>query len=92
MNTSKTGIAYVLMGGLLLGTVIWQLDRNAGEPDSIDLPDDPVDVVTTTIADRPIQVPVDGFVGSDACKSCHVRNHRTWHTSYHRSMTQLATP
>ena len=34
----------------------------------------------------------DGFVGSDACQSCHKDQFATWHRSYHRTMTQLATP
>jgi len=32
----------------------------------------------------------DGWVGSDACGTCHAFRHATWHASYHRSMTQLA--
>ena len=43
-------------------------------------------------ANRPIEVPADGYVGSDACRSCHAHNHRTWHASYHRTMTQVPTP
>ena len=34
----------------------------------------------------------DGFASSDACRACHPREHQTWHDSYHRTMTQLATP
>ncbi len=33
----------------------------------------------------------DAFVGSEACKSCHVDQHASWHQTYHRSMTMLAT-
>ncbi len=40
----------------------------------------------------PEVIPADGYVGSDACRSCHEREHTAWHASYHRSMTQLASP
>ena len=36
--------------------------------------------------------PDDGFVGSDACQACHEEQHASWHDSYHRTMTQVATP
>ena len=41
---------------------------------------------------RPIAVPDDGYVSSQTCRSCHPREYTTWHDSYHRTMTQLATP
>jgi len=31
-------------------------------------------------------------VGSRTCRPCHPHNHATWHASYHRTMTQVATP
>jgi len=34
----------------------------------------------------------DGYVSSDACQSCHPGQHASWHRSYHRRMTQLASP
>lgn len=40
--------------------------------------------VPTVHADR-------GFVGSDACMDCHTENHSSWHNSYHRTMTQIAS-
>lgn len=33
-----------------------------------------------------------GYVGSAACRSCHEDQHASWHRSYHRTMTQYATP
>ncbi len=41
---------------------------------------------------RPIAIPKDGFISSDSCQSCHQREYETWHDSYHRKMTQLASP
>lgn len=46
----------------------------------------------TAVTNRPIQVPTGGYVGSAECRSCHPHNHATWHDSYHRTMTQVATP
>ncbi|MHC5112000.1 MAG: multiheme c-type cytochrome [Planctomycetota bacterium] len=42
--------------------------------------------------DRPIVVPIEDYVTSDSCRSCHPREYATWHRSYHRSMTQVAGP
>ncbi|MEE8525153.1 MAG: multiheme c-type cytochrome, partial [Thermoanaerobaculia bacterium] len=41
---------------------------------------------------RPIAVPENGFVSSRACRSCHPHEYSAWHDSYHRRMTQVATP
>ena len=40
----------------------------------------------------PLEVRDQGYVGEARCKSCHEDQHRTWHNSYHRTMTQAATP
>jgi hypothetical protein len=44
------------------------------------------------VAGRPIQVPADGYVSSQACQACHPSQYASWHRSYHRTMTQVATP
>ncbi len=41
---------------------------------------------------RPIEVPHNGYTGSDSCLECHEDNHSSWENSYHSTMTQLATP
>ncbi len=41
---------------------------------------------------RPIKSQIAGYVSSNACRSCHSGNYETWHASYHRTMTQVATP
>lgn len=41
---------------------------------------------------RPVEVTEGDYRGSDSCRVCHPTQHRSWHDSYHRSMTQLATP
>ena len=43
-------------------------------------------------AGRPIQVATGGYASSRACQACHPREYATWRQSYHRTMTQVATP
>ena len=43
-------------------------------------------------AGRPIQVADDGYVSSATCRACHATQYDSWHSSFHRSMTQVATP
>lgn len=40
----------------------------------------------------PLEKPENGYIGSQACLSCHPREHATWYASYHRTMTQQASP
>jgi formate-dependent nitrite reductase cytochrome c552 subunit len=44
------------------------------------------------IPDRPIQIAGEGYASSQACKACHPREYASWHASYHRTMTQVASP
>src|SRR5689334_2444240 len=41
---------------------------------------------------RPIEAREDDFVTSNSCRACHPSNYASWHTSFHRTMTQVATP
>jgi predicted CXXCH cytochrome family protein len=34
----------------------------------------------------------DGFVGSTACRACHENHYESWGRTFHRTMTQRATP
>lgn len=40
----------------------------------------------------PAEVPGSGYATSDTCQSCHPSQYASWHASYHRTMTQPATP
>jgi len=40
----------------------------------------------------PDQLPTDGYVTSESCSECHRQQFHSWHASYHRTMTQRATP
>lgn len=41
---------------------------------------------------RPIDVHDAGYVSSAECRSCHPSQYQSWSSSYHRTMTQVATP
>jgi predicted CXXCH cytochrome family protein len=40
---------------------------------------------------RPLHVRDADHVGSSACRACHPGNYRSWHRTFHRTMTQEAT-
>ena len=44
------------------------------------------------IDNRPIQLPENGFVSSRTCQACHPAEYETWYGSFHRTMTQVASP
>lgn len=44
------------------------------------------------LAHTPHQGRDGGYVSSDTCIACHPGEYHSWHRSYHRTMTQLATP
>lgn len=48
--------------------------------------------VEALVEHRPIQIPNTAYTSSDTCRACHPGQYETWHTSYHRTMTQVATP
>ncbi len=65
-----------LLWGLLLATAAIVTGHGRAEPPK----------------NRPIKLPVDDYVSSDACRSCHPGNYASWHASFHRTMTQVAVP
>ena len=52
----------------------------------------PRTVAEQQVTHRPIQLKEDGYVSSQTCKACHPSQYESWHRSYHRTMTQIATP
>lgn len=46
----------------------------------------------SAISDRPLQILEDGYASSKACQACHPSQYAAWYASYHRTMTQVATP
>ena len=49
-------------------------------------------VPESEVDNRPVQVDGDGYVSSETCRSCHPSQYDTWFGSFHRTMTQVATP
>ena len=73
-------VAILLFVGLgLLGGWFWQrhLDQK---------------IVSRAQLVTPHQGRPDGFASSDSCRSCHPGQYSTWHDSFHRTMTQVASP
>ena len=62
--------------------VLWSNSHRAEKP----LQSDPNDHGTL-----PVQLGRESFVTSEVCRKCHVEQHKSWHESYHRTMTQVAT-
>ena len=52
---------------------------------------DPVGIFPDRPDSRPTAVQSDGYIGSQACRKCHQREFDTWHSSYHHTMTQVAS-
>jgi hypothetical protein len=44
------------------------------------------------VTNRPVQMSRDGYESSSACRACHPSEYASWHVSFHRTMTQVATP
>ena len=63
--------------GLVFAVILW--------------PDLPTRTVASP-ANRPIVAPQGNYVTSNPCRACHPGNYASWHTSFHRTMTQIATP
>ena len=71
---------YLVLLGLVLGTATVVA---ASRPPRVDEAD---------VQGRPARLPVDGYAGSSACRSCHPAEYASWRASYHRTMTQVPTP
>ena len=74
---------------LLAGSIVVykQIDRPASNSSAAE------DALTKVAFERrPHEVLDDGYVSSKACLECHPDQHASWHASYHRTMTQVASP
>ena len=83
------------MGVVTLVAVYWLLAGARNKPKNRgQMPADAVGPQSLAqIADHiPAQAPADGYITSLSCAECHKHQHETWHASYHRTMTQQATP
>ena len=71
------GLLFILIVGTsLLSVWLWRVHKPAALP----------------VFERPLEVASDGFVSSKACLECHPDQYASWYASYHRTMTQVASP
>ena len=73
----------VVCGLALISVSAWMMRPGQSKDDIVYVPVDEL---------RPAQVAADGYISSESCKECHPNQHATWHASYHRTMTQIASP
>ena len=80
-------VALLAAGSVYIVALSW---REIPEPDPGIEVQTPVRERSLVIR-RPRQRLGDGYVSSSRCAECHPQNHASWHASYHRTMTQLAS-
>jgi hypothetical protein len=79
-TSSRVTTLIVLFWVFLAGIGLWQSLRPEQAAEQL------------VVNARPVEVLVDGYVSSDTCQKCHPQQYESWHHSYHRTMTQVATP
>lgn len=84
-------------GGLILTAVFAALavimsapTTPEGDLQSLPTLREPVEV--NRVAALPVPAKEQGYVSSDSCKECHQEQYSTWYQTYHRTMTQAASP
>ncbi|MBN8246369.1 MAG: hypothetical protein J0L84_02875 [Verrucomicrobia bacterium] len=100
MSSRRTSPAWSSrVAGVL--SLLWAATGCSPEPAPPVAPSPPAGVVAADpegpASDRfqdslPRQGGPEGYVGSEVCRSCHSEQFQSWHRSYHRTMTQYATP
>lgn len=76
-----SGILLLALGATLVSAKMWWDEREERKR-----------VEVQHVNSLPTQGRPGGYVSSDTCQSCHPNEHASWHMSYHRTMTQYATP
>ena len=79
----------------VLGGGFWLAQQRQGDqPEQPGPPDETASLRETRSPAGPLpqQSQQGGFVSSESCRECHKQEHSSWHDSFHRTMTQVATP
>ncbi|MCA9140886.1 MAG: hypothetical protein KDB00_29145 [Planctomycetales bacterium] len=93
-------IAWTVIGIVTLSAIGWfclstEPDTNENQKtqrsSTTDSRSSSVSEATSLVSSRPVIERNDGYLGSDSCKECHEDYYQSWHTSYHRTMTQPVT-
>src|SRR5687767_10698287 len=71
--------ALALAGATVAGAVLWSSGIRERET-----------ARRAALAGLPREGRPGGYVSSDSCRACHPKEYRSWHDSYHRTMTQYA--
>lgn len=66
------------------------LPAQASPADSISTPAEP-SPITRAAWKLPEQIPAREFLASEACRRCHAKSDESWHRTFHRTMTQVAS-
>lgn len=75
---SDIPILLLLLAAAVLGlTAVLSLERTVPE---------------SQVTNRPVERDADGYVSSDTCQACHPAEYASWYGSFHRTMTQVASP
>jgi hypothetical protein len=82
-RSRPVGILFVSLWLVLSGGIVWAA-LEYRRPRAED--------VQRVITNRPIEVQEDDYVSSRTCRSCHAEQYAMWKDSYHRTMTQIASP
>jgi hypothetical protein len=77
-----------LLLGLLLAACSWLWSWNARGPGAASQRNLAPGVASAGVQTTP---PPSGYTSSAACRSCHPSEYQSWHQSYHRSMTEVAS-
>lgn len=78
----------LIFGGTFVVGGLVALMIKYGDPQGI--PDH--DQTPTADLPGPLERPGEDYIASSACRECHQNEHASWHRSYHRQMTQRASP
>lgn len=85
------GLCSAIAIGLLLTFSPILPDEQPGQPIDLTAPDAPGGPIASPVL-LPSHNIDEGFVSSEACKECHAEQFSSWHKTFHRTMTQEASP
>lgn len=94
MRTRVILIGLILLVAAVVLIAVTQPGNNAPNPVNWKRPVDEGSADIENQRDFPFlkQVSREGFVSSSNCRTCHPEQYKSWHASYHRTMTQVASP
>ncbi|MDA7877933.1 multiheme c-type cytochrome [bacterium] len=88
----KPGLVVLVPAFCFTAFATWQLSFKT-ETLAVDERPAEKDIITSAVYEpfRPIEIAADGYTKASACLECHGEQYESWHDSYHRTMTQVAT-